>query len=282
MAQELEQDRHRTDLGEDLEVGHEPFGDADPGSCGADASECEVEPHVFDGPPERCEVPIVEEAMEPFVPAKTVFGIDPQDGLPVPINEGPDLHEAPELRYDNFVCVEDARQYVEMFASEFVHWGAREQAVRAMLAARDVTFTMRTFYNDDGFARARRTCAPGKVDVAFGVSYTMVSDKEAMLVRPIRPRCEHYRRQILSQDGVPEGELGHFLVFRNCAVRRSVGGALMSLRDQAVYACDYRSPPDPESAKKHLDEPEKKKLEREPVRLPMFTKPAVPLPDFDA
>ncbi|MBW2672263.1 MAG: hypothetical protein JRD89_02455 [Deltaproteobacteria bacterium] len=34
----------------------------------------------------------------------------------------------------------------------------------------------------------------------------------------------------------------------------------MTLRDEAVYACDYRDPPDPASAEKHLDSRDRKRL----------------------
>jgi hypothetical protein len=286
MAQELEQDRHTPDLGEDLEVGHDPFGDADPGACGADASECEIAPHVLDGPPERSEVPVVEEAVEPYVGESTVFGVSPEDGLPVPLNEGPELHEAPPLRYDNFVCVEDARSYVEIFAGEgtalypaTASSPSRFDSVQKVIDL--ISYAPRSEFDQKGAPRERLTFEPSAVQTAFGIAYAKVREGAYVFVRPVRPRCEHLRRQVLSQDGVNEGEKCHFLIFRNCAVRRSVGGALMSLRDQAVYACDYRSPPDPGSVKTHLDDPEKRTLERPPTRLPMFQGPPVPLPDVE-
>lgn len=285
MGQELEQDRHSVNLGTDLEIGHEPFGDADPGVCGADASECETPPHELDGPPERSEVAMIEEVFEPFVGEKTVLGIDPTDGLPVPMNEGPELHEAPAFRYENFICVEDAREYVEILQNEIdVAWDRNVSDLRYALEPTHgaVKLEACSYYGPDGAPRARRAFKPEDVKRAFGLTYVSVAPDAFVLVRPKRPRCEHLRRQVLSQDGVPEGERGHFLIFRNCSVRRSVGGALMSLRDQAVYACDYRSPADPESTKRHLDEPEKKQLERPDTRLPMFSGPAVPLPDLEA
>jgi hypothetical protein len=281
MAKELEQDRQSEDLGPDLEVGHDPHGDADPGSCGASPDECEMTPHEFDAPPERSEIPILEEMMESFVPHQTVFGTDPEDGLPVPLNEDSSLHEAPPFRYDNFICVEDARAYVELFADELkAAWDGNIASIKNRFNLRGSCSISR--YAEDGSERSRQAWQPEDVKHAYGLAYVIVDDRDFLLVRPTRPRCEHLRRQVLNLAGVPEGEAGHFIVFRNCNIRRSVGGALMSLRDEAVYACDYRSPPDPESTKKYIDEPEKKQLERAPVRLPMFSGPAVPLPDIES
>ena len=53
---------------------------------------------------------------------------------------------------------------------------------------------------------------------------------------------------------------GHRIVFSNCMVRRSVGGAMMSLRDEAVYACEHRHPPDPESVRRHITDWNKERL----------------------
>ena len=80
-------------------------------------------------------------------------------------------------------------------------------------------------------------------------------------------------RQILSHDGQPDpSEPGHRIIFRNCTIRRSVGGAFMGLRDEAVYACDYRNPQDPSTVKKFLDDPDHEKLRSEAykVKLPLF------------
>jgi len=66
---------------------------------------------------------------------------------------------------------------------------------------------------------------------------------EYVIVRPRREACSHYRRQVLANDDVEDGQPGRRLIFRNCMMRRSVGGAFMSLRDEAVFACDYRDPP---------------------------------------
>jgi len=94
-----------------------------------------------------------------------------------------------------------------------------------------------------------------------------------ILVRPLREACAHYKRQVTVNDDVPdEKEYGHRIVFRNCTKRRSVGGAFMGLRDEAIYACDYREPPHPESVRKYLDDPDRVHLGSDAYKrhLPMF------------
>lgn len=284
MAKELEEDRYEEFLGEDLELGHDPFGDADPGSCGAQVHECEMLPNELSAAPERSEVPMTEEMMEPFVPEKTVFGTDPEDGLPVAMDQAHELQEAPPFRYDTFICIEDERTFVEIFLDESEPlWKQDPKIQRSLIEkvqgalGRSIRFAER--YLSDGSEAKRRSFDAAAVRVAFGVPYVLVNN-EIVFVRPARPRCEHLRRQVFNVSGTPEGEPGHFVVFRNCAARRSVGGAMMSLRDEAVYACEHRSPPDLESARRHIDEPDRRRLERVPVRLPMFHdgKPAAPAP----
>lgn len=72
---------------------------------------------------------------------------------------------------------------------------------------------------------------------------------QRVVVRPVRERCKHYKRQMFSNDDQPDVNTpGHYIVFRNCTVRRSVGGAFMSVSNEAVYGCDYRDPPCPGSS----------------------------------
>jgi hypothetical protein len=93
-------------------------------------------------------------------------------------------------------------------------------------------------------------------------------------VRPKRERCKYYKRQILLNDDKKDGEFGRQHICRNCTMRRSIGGAFLSLRDEAVVACDYRDPPDEESVRVHLDEKDKARLDGgEPERVPLFSLP---------
>lgn len=80
-------------------------------------------------------------------------------------------------------------------------------------------------------------------------------------VRAYREPCQHFRQQAFGNDDQPDKKaFGHIVMFSNCLARRSVGGALMSLRDQAVYACEYREPADPDTAKQYIHDFNKKRL----------------------
>jgi hypothetical protein len=104
-----------------------------------------------------------------------------------------------------------------------------------------------------------------------------------MAVRPVRVRCEFYKRQVYANDDVADkGDFGHSIVFRNCTMRKSVGGAFLSLSNQAIYACDYRSPAHPESVQKHLDEKDKRRLAMVVEEVPLFNLQTAPLSPVDA
>jgi hypothetical protein len=98
----------------------------------------------------------------------------------------------------------------------------------------------------------------------YGLAFVNADGGDALLlVRMKRERCKNYKRQVMPNDDQPdENALGHRIYFRNCLARRSVGGALMTLRDEGVYACDYRDPPDYESVRIHLDERDRAAIER--------------------
>lgn len=281
------EDRHTEDLGEDLDEGHDPFGDADPGSCHPKPEKCAYEPMVLDSAPETSEVPTMEEMQEPFVMEPQVLIPHPEDGLPVPAGESQALHEAPAFTYEGFVCVEDAREFVEIFHEEYDDYAPGLLRIPWFADA----LSRRSRYQAGGTDAARKTFSPDRVLSRFGHAVVELTEEEQkseglmtrgkiLLVRPARPRCKHLSVQVFNHDGVAEGEPGHMVVFRNCMMRRSVGGAFMSLRDQAVYACTFRSPPDPGSIEKHVTVPEKKKLEGSKSRLPMFQKDdSTALPD---
>jgi hypothetical protein len=109
----------------------------------------------------------------------------------------------------------------------------------------------------------RRVFEPAAVEMRWGVLFVRDGDGENVVpVRPRRERCKHFLRQVMANDDAPNPkEFGHFLRFYNCGARKSVGGALMTLRDEAVYACDYREPQDPTTTKKYLDDFDKDRLD---------------------
>jgi len=187
----------------------------------------------------------------------------PLDGLPVPADERHGVAKAPPFTYEHVVCVEDDRQFVEIFADELEVHTKRYGAIDTRL---NIDQPQR--FNADGNEMPRVQVAPNVVLQRFGHRVIELSRQIGCnlslyrLVRPIRERCEHYKRQVFSNDEVTdEKAYGHKIVFRNCTFRRSVGGAFMSLRDEAVYACDYRSPADQASIEKYIDGPDRKRLE---------------------
>jgi hypothetical protein len=62
-------------------------------------------------------------------------------------------------------------------------------------------------------------------------------------VEPIRPPCRHYIRQRSQFSLNPK----HKEFFRLCALRRTTEGAMMTVKDWGMWACDGRDPRDPES-----------------------------------
>lgn len=62
-------------------------------------------------------------------------------------------------------------------------------------------------------------------------------------VEPIRPPCRHYIRQATQLQYNPD----HKEVYRLCSLRRSMEGAMMTVGNLGVWACDGRDPRDIES-----------------------------------
>jgi hypothetical protein len=85
-------------------------------------------------------------------------------------------------------------------------------------------------------------------------AYRLLSDPSIHVV-PKRLPCVHYVRQMVQFEHNPEVKM----ISRLCSARRDRQGAFMSVRDRAVWACDMRNPPDPESTKL-LDDFDNKKL----------------------
>jgi len=176
------------------------------------------------------------------------------------------------------VCIEDERRYVELYQDE----------VREILRAKsDIPQEVRVAnhtnadrYDNRGQDNDRRVFDAEKVYHRYGLSMVVenlplgkeFNNLPCIFVRPVRERCKYYKRQVLALDGTRPGDEGHCLMFRNCTIRRSVGGAFLSLRDEAVYACDYRDPPDAKSAEKYMDAKDRAKLKDRPdlVLVPMF------------
>jgi hypothetical protein len=275
-------------------------------SCDSVASRCETRGGDLEGRADESEFTIMDELHEQMRVEPIRVIEDPTDGLPLPVT-GP-TQFAPPFTHETMVCIEDTRQYVEIFAQEMalLGWflyeveGADAEpsltsqgadlsriASRSVFKARSLSRSSRivlvsvgSMFGLMGHPQERRRFDPKDVFERWG-GYWVESDKQPVddprrvwiPVRPIRERCRYYKRMCLANDDQPDPEAFlHYIRFRNCMMRRSVGGAFLSLRDEAVYACDYRDPPDEASVRKHLDEPDERKLVDKPhlTRLPLF------------
>jgi hypothetical protein len=260
-----------SELGRDEEAG--------PEECEVKAADAEVKPGALEESPDASHPKFSEEINEAYSPEPATMVLHPEDGLPVPADERSDLAIAPAFTYDNMVCVEDARVLVEIFKEE---WGFGE-GVKVCPAARrldeevyredgPIRIRQLSMYLEDGSERIRRRFEPTMATKRYGQLY-VETEGAHVPVRPIRPQCAHYTRQVFSNDSIPDpNDAGHLIIFRNCSARRSIGGAYLSLRDEAMYACSLRLPPHQDSLDKYLDGPDTAKLRRAvPLgRLPLF------------
>lgn len=242
-----------------------------PDDCEASAIDVQIEPGERSDQPGGSDYSMHAELDDAFT-VETLATPLAADGLPDHSVDGsPD--GVPAFTIDNVCCIEDESQYVEMFYDEICDSDYAAIDYRAGVTAR-------TRFDDEGRERQRRTFLPAEVHVRWGQTVALASGPDRpqwVAVKPVRPRCQFYKRQMFANDDQPDPtEPGHRLVFRVCThpARRSIGGAAMSLRDQAVYSCDFRDPVDPKSAAL-LDAFDAKKIEERPdlVRLPLFNMP---------
>lgn len=91
-------------------------------------------------------------------------------------------------------------------------------------------------------------------------AFRLISDP-SIHVQPKRRQCVHYVRQMVQFEHNPEVRM----ISRLCSARRDRQGAFMSVRDRAVWACDMREPPDPQS-QKLLDDFDEKKVKEGQAR----------------
>lgn len=269
-------EREQKNLGHDARE-DEPLAEADAVACDVPAPDCELTAMERQGQAHESEASLREEIFETFQPETTPVVASPDDGMPIPANERArdDLPVAHPFTIETVVCVEDERLYIELFADELEarsDWRVVEKKrwlgkplrlyVPALApdAAADLFFVRRR-YDDHGQPTMRgEKFLPEELTEKWGVK---VVEQDCLLipVRPIRERCKHYKRQNMAADEQPTpGEFGHHILFRNCTMRKSVGGAFMTLRDEAMYACDYREPFDHASVDKYLDAPDRDRL----------------------
>lgn len=243
----------------------EPLAEADGFDCDVPADECEVGVTDREGKANEAEASLREEIFEAFKPVTSIMVESPVDGLPVPADERSDLAMAHPFTRETVVCVEDDTSYVELFAEELEERGFLAETPTVFVSDTSFSANIRVgarsqFDSETGKYVERRSFEPDEVLQRFGV-LVAERDGETLAVRMKRERCKHFKRQVMANDDVPSPkEPGHLLRFYNCTIRKSVGGAFMTLRDEAVYACDYRSPGDPSTVEKYLDSFDRRRL----------------------
>lgn len=267
------------DGGGDGERPHEEVG---PEECDAKPEESEFGPGELDGKPEEAQFSVVDEVHEMMATEPIQIMRDPVDGLPRPVDPGTHPYAPPFTRL-HVNCLADDRKYVELWADELVtRWPRRKIDKRSVLVPPgytmvhhvmrkdagkvEIVFDVRHRYDNEGAEQQRREYDPDVVVSRYG-QYVVPGKAGGLLiaVRPRREKCQFYRRQLFNIDGDESGhdpfEEGGKIQFKNCTKRRSIGGAHMSLSGQAIYACDYREPPDPLTVERFLDETDRKALD---------------------
>jgi hypothetical protein len=262
--------------------------------CDAKPTECEFRGGAHDAQAHECEFSPEEEIEDPF-PVETIpLIISPVDGLPQPIDKP--FSPAPGFTRELFVCCEDTRSYVELFSEELWErgWsmtvdGPMDPSILDKLAGLIGLGTARGLWHTPGFTASlpdeptetglsvhvreaydlkgamceRRVFT--EVQSLWGLTFGVMDTGELVPCRAVRERCRFFKRQLLGNDdeadkSKPGGKIG----FRNCERRRSVGGAFLSLANEAVFACDYREPPDPVSVERWLDSRDREILNENP------------------
>lgn len=262
----------------------EPTKEVGPHGCAPGPGDCEFEAGERSGPVHESEYRPSDELDDAFSLESLATPIAP-DGLP---DHGADEYsgDVHPFTLETMCCIEDRSAYVELFAGELgargmCRWDSKDgQETWAVNAAGSMPFIfkstklmVRERFAEDGSENDRAHFGPAIVKRMFGVLVASLNDSVGVPVRPVRERCVYYKRQHFGRDGTVRGEPGHNIIFRNCThpARRSIGGAAMSLRDEAIYGCDYREPADPKSCA-WMNEHDDTKIEKRPdlTRVPMF------------
>jgi len=252
------------------EDGSRPTEIAGPGECDASPIRCEEKATAGDQVHE-CTFSADAELQESF-PVEEIPVYEGEDGLPVIATPPTESSEAVPFAYETVVCIEDERQFLEIF-----HEDASEDLLTIVnnMQNSERECHIRSKYNSKGLAREMQISKPNDVKKFWGQRFATkrINGKTIFFpVRPTRERCQYYKRQVFSNDDQPDpSKFGHQIVFRLCEKRRSNGGAFMSLMNEGVYCCDFRNPEHMESIATQ-DAKDKNKLELRPheLRVPMF------------
>lgn len=268
--------------------GMRPDEEEGPEDSEASPPRCEHRPGERETGVEDSEFTMSDQLDEQFPVEEIPIGMDPQDGMPRPMDQtsAEDTRAIP-FTYETVLCIEDDREYVELFDDELLgrEWksagGTRKETDAGTIGvchppglSIKIDVVVSSQFNEDGTERARAKYKPEEVEHLWGVNLIKTAFGYRP-VRPIRERCKHYRRQVFSNDAIPDMKaVGHQIIFRVCAARRSNGGSHMSLRDEGIYACDFRDPIDVPTSRLQ-DAKDKKKLVERPdlVHYPLFNMP---------
>lgn len=270
--------------------GEDPMAEVGPEACAPDALDVEHKVGERSGAPHESEFESRDEIDEAF-PVESLATPMAADGLPDhsadPVGEG-----APPFTYETVCCIADDRAYVEVFDGEVaaaegadplprqVGWARRVHPATGVVThvrhpgSNPVPLSvLAAFDKHTGKARTRDQFTPDEVEERWGIQ-VVNGARGYRPVRPIREACRFYKRQHFATEEQPiPGEPGHNVFYLNCTApgRRSIGGAAMSLRDEAIYGCDHREPHDA-ACLQFIDAYYSHTLRTQPhrTRLPMF------------
>lgn len=160
--------------------------------------------------------------------------LDPVDGLPRPADDMID-GSAPALSEDSFICMADERVWVPLRDHEC---DSRVGIVydRAIGGGSD--------WDEDGNPVDPPTYTFDQLKKAFGVMWCVHPDGSLKYpVRPIRQKCEYLTRMLITDQTLSSTE-GPVVPLHSYCRGFLIDGEPMSLGDQAVWACERRSPRD--------------------------------------
>lgn len=188
---------------------------------------------------------------EPFNPGQLKFAVG-HDGLAgVQLTQG-DVPVAPPLTPDTLVCMADTSSFVirgewgdvlvsfrpeEVTRAPDGRWFVTVNQVRMRFASAVVE-------GEEPEERAER----GKqlyahLDPLAADPDALSDGQRRVEVQPKRPQCKHYARQMTDLQDNSDVTM----VERLCTMRRDSSGTQFGLRDSQLFACELRSPRDPNS-----------------------------------
>ena len=260
----------------------EPQEVVGPEGCEPVVDDTELAPGERDDTPDNCSFSPMDEVEEAFPVVPIPLVIDPTDGLIRPVDQSECY--SPAFCEDNVVCIADERMFVEVFHEELLDlgWSFHSRSLEYITPERGTRLStddassgfivnVRKRFDSSGAERTRLQFKPSATMVLWGEKFGTPSvDGEIVAiipVKPIREKCCYYMRQVFANQAQPDPTaIGSRTLYVHCTRRRSVGGAFMSLSDEAIYACDHRDPPDKTSVDRDLDAFDQKRLRERPDR----------------